>query len=208
MPNPLLANRPPVGVDGATPNTPNDRIAEAFGSTRNPYPFLAVDGPINRAKGQVMGLEAPTSIDVIATLARRAVQLDTPEALNTLLSQLRVGFAIFDYVRLDIFRNRWMTINRDITTQMGFIESDLGIRNLEEWWTRWSEDYYQTVGVAARSWAGLAVRAAALPFREAHQTQTDLRIYDQAIQALSEFEFRISTMLLPPPRAYQSPPPW
>lgn len=206
--NQRLGNRPPVGVSGPTPNTPNDRITHAFGSTLNPSPFLALHKSVNVAKGNVMGLEAPTDVTIIRTLAEQAVELDSPQVLNRLLSQLRVGFAIFDYMRLDVFRNRWVLANRDITTQMGYVESDLGIRNLEEWWTRWSGDYYEAVGVAARHWARTALAEAMLPFLQAHRNHVNLNIYDQALTALHEFEFLIATMLLPPPSQTQLPPPW
>lgn len=147
--NTRLGNHPPIGINGAIPDTPNDRIAHAFGSILNPSPFLAVDAIVNNAKGQIMGLQAPANVSEIGRLAREAVRLDTPQALDELLSQIRVGFDIFEYMKLDVFRNRWVIANRDITTQIGFLESDLGIRNLEEWWTRWSEDYYNTVNHAA-----------------------------------------------------------
>ena len=88
--NPVLAGLPAVGSDnGAQPSSPNDRIMEAFGSTQNPYPLLATDAGINGAKGKLMGLKVPFSIENIEKLAKAAVKADTDEAVQEVLTALQ-----------------------------------------------------------------------------------------------------------------------
>lgn len=85
---------PPVGgADGASPNTPNARVMEAFGSTKFPAPFLATAAAINGAKGKIMGLKVPITIEEIEKLAAAAVLADSEDAVNALLTAIRsVGF--------------------------------------------------------------------------------------------------------------------
>lgn len=86
-----LQNAPGVGgPNGAVPGTPNDRLMEAFGSNNYPYPLMPVDKQINGPKGKLMNLEAPVDLRTITRLANMAVQLDTPEAADALLSEMRI----------------------------------------------------------------------------------------------------------------------
>lgn len=99
--NAALQNRPPVGgPNGIAPENINDRLFQAFGSTEWPEPLMAVDGPINGAKGNIFkgrrtGRSArvnypgqPVSINKIKTKAREAVAADTTDAADDLLTQL------------------------------------------------------------------------------------------------------------------------
>jgi chitinase len=181
---------------------------EALGSINNPYPFLAVQGSVNGAKGRVLQTISPVDLDEITDMANDAVRLDTPQALNRLLSTLRLGFAAFEYMRLDAFQDRWRTVNNDIHTQLGYIESDLNIPNLQSWWSTWSRDYYNSVESSAQRWARRALARALQPFLQAHANGRRLRIYDQAFQALQEFDDRVLEMQLPPGPPIQLPPPW
>lgn len=89
--NALLAARPPVGgPNGVQPDSPNDRVMEAFGSDNYAYPFMAVDRQINGPKGRVMALHAATGIQTIRDLANTAVQDDTQADADALLQAVRV----------------------------------------------------------------------------------------------------------------------
>jgi chitinase len=89
--NPLLAARPPVGgADGIQPDSPNDRVMEAFGSNDFTDPFMAVDSQINGPKGRVMARRAPTAIDNIEIQAAVAVASDAQGDVDELLQMVRV----------------------------------------------------------------------------------------------------------------------
>ena len=86
-----LGKRPAIGLpSGARPDTPNDRIMEAFGTNTWREPLMAVDRQINAAKGRIMGLEQPVDIGVIRDRANDAVNRDSQRAVNVLLSSIRV----------------------------------------------------------------------------------------------------------------------
>ena len=89
--NALLAARPAAGGStGVQPDSPNDRVMEAFGSSNWPYPFLAVDKLINGPKGRIIRLHAATRIRTITQLANTAVREDTQGAADDLLQSIRV----------------------------------------------------------------------------------------------------------------------
>lgn len=89
--NAALAARPAVGgPNSAQPDTPNDRLMEAFGSYDWPYPFVPTDAEINGAKGKPMARRAPTSVDVVTALADDAVRDDTQADADVLLSSIRI----------------------------------------------------------------------------------------------------------------------
>ncbi|PTU17560.1 hypothetical protein P175DRAFT_096024 [Aspergillus ochraceoroseus IBT 24754] len=81
---------PPVGgPDGASLDTPNNRIMEAFGSTRFPAPLLATAARINTTKGKIMRFSRPFTITNIERLAKQAVKADGDEAVKKLLTPIR-----------------------------------------------------------------------------------------------------------------------
>ncbi|KAL4749617.1 hypothetical protein BDW72DRAFT_194648 [Aspergillus terricola var. indicus] len=87
-PNIKLAMRPRVGGSkGRSPARPNERLAEAFGSTINPSPFLAVQKSINLAKSKIM--------------------MPLVLAVDRLFSTVQVAFTTFDYLRHPDFEDRW-----------------------------------------------------------------------------------------------------
>ena len=65
-------------------------MMEAFGSDSYPFPLLPTDEQINGPKGSLMNLNAPASLSNIGRLARTAVRLDTLQAADTLLSEVRI----------------------------------------------------------------------------------------------------------------------
>jgi chitinase len=99
--NSALAARPPVGgPNGVQPETPNDRIMEAFGSFDYPYPFLPTDASINGAKGKFMQRHVPTALTVITDLANEAVRDDTQADADALLSSIRIVSYYHTYATL------------------------------------------------------------------------------------------------------------
>lgn len=91
QPNTKLGMRPRIGGSkGKSPAKPNERLAEAFGSTANPGPFLAVQKSINLAKSKIMRIQDPVGLDRIRGLVKKAVALDTPQAVDRLFSTIQV----------------------------------------------------------------------------------------------------------------------
>jgi hypothetical protein len=80
---------------------------EAFGSTKFPAPFLATAAAINGAKGKIMGLNAPFSIATIEKFAAAAVEADSDEAVNKLLTPVRI--VSFSFRHWERYRMRWLT---------------------------------------------------------------------------------------------------
>lgn len=76
--------------NGPAPYTCNDRIMETLGSIDNPWPLVPTDSAINGAKGLIMDLRAPISINSILDAARDAVRSDTRTDADALLSQVRI----------------------------------------------------------------------------------------------------------------------
>ncbi|KAJ5713915.1 CAZyme family GH18 [Penicillium malachiteum] len=95
--NAVLAGLPVVGSDnkGTRLQTPNDRIMEAFGSTYNPHPLLTTDAAINGVKGALMGLGPPFSTKTIEKLANAAVNADTDEAVQEVLTTIQAVRPLF-----------------------------------------------------------------------------------------------------------------
>lgn len=88
--NAALKSFPPVGnAAGISPATPNGRIMEALGSTKNMAPLLATAAGINAVKGKLMARVYPFSYDTIRTLATKAVTADSDDAVNELLTAIR-----------------------------------------------------------------------------------------------------------------------
>lgn len=88
--NAALKSFPPVGnAAGNSPATPNGRIMEAFGSTKNIAPLLATAAGINAVKGNLMARKVPFTCDRIRTLATSAVAADSDDAVNELLTAIR-----------------------------------------------------------------------------------------------------------------------
>jgi chitinase len=88
--NAALGARGPIGSsNGISPNTPNGRVMEAFGTRNYPSPLLVTDGKINGPKGRLMGLKAAAFIDRIRTLAAKAVKNDDSDSVSNLLTAIR-----------------------------------------------------------------------------------------------------------------------
>lgn len=86
-----LNNAPPVGSpEGAQPITANDRLMEAFGSDGWPQPLMPTDQQINGPKGNLMNLQAPIGLDVIAGLATRAAASGNQQDTDDLLQSVRI----------------------------------------------------------------------------------------------------------------------
>lgn len=105
-PNAKLGAMPQFGKmrKGKQPIRPSEYLAEAFGSERNPEPFMAVEKGINTAKRDIFLGQAPVHSDRLKKAAESAVKQDTDEAANKMLSMLQVvssyGFAL-DFTQAD-----------------------------------------------------------------------------------------------------------
>jgi chitinase len=88
--NAALREYPPIGSStGASPNTPNDRIIECFGTYLYREPLLLTHRGINGPKGRLIGLTNPVARLRIETLASAAVKLDNAKSVTNLLTAIR-----------------------------------------------------------------------------------------------------------------------
>ncbi|KAK3168025.1 hypothetical protein OEA41_004471 [Lepraria neglecta] len=204
-----LANAPAVGgLNGAKPLTPNDRMMEAFGSDDYPYPLLPTDQQINGPKGNLMNLNAPADLGGIGRLARTAVQQDTPQAADTLLSEVRVIFAIFEYMNTNDFATRFNAVRDQVRTQLGHIEQASGVQNLQSWWDVFTNDYFLQIEDWAQSWADQAITAAAAPYLSARNSGRNPRTYAQVINTMQQWHQLLATILRFPPYTGSMPLPY
>ncbi|PYI36129.1 hypothetical protein BP00DRAFT_432538 [Aspergillus indologenus CBS 114.80] len=200
--NSALGAMPPVGgADGASPNTPNDRIMEAFGSTKFPAPLLATAAGINAAKGRLMGFSRPFSIQRIETLANLAVQADSEEAVNNLLTAIRNPFGVFEYFRDNRVVGEWNNVLQQVGLQWAHIEQATGVPDLQNWWWVWAPDFFQYVEDFSQGWATDAIRIAAGAYTAARTAGRTLKTNDMVVQALSEFQSKVQTMKMPTMKA-------
>jgi hypothetical protein len=72
-----------------SPRRPTDRIAESFGTTRNPDPFLLTEAQINAAKGSLFALEVPLLLDTIEHRARiAATNVETAQQIQDSVNEM------------------------------------------------------------------------------------------------------------------------
>jgi chitinase len=194
-----LAARPAIGsADGVSPDTPNDRVMECFGSYDYPDPLLPTDKVLNGAKASIMRLRRPAHPDRIRRLAETAVREDSQGAADDLLSPIHDGIAVFEYMNRPNVVQRFNMVRQQIRRQMGYIEQDVpGARGLVDWWDEFSRDYFALVGQRAREWATDVIHAAAEPFVEAQQNGRNLQTYGQVLGALEEMLNDLNSMRLP-----------
>lgn len=96
-------------------------------------------------------------------------------------------------------------VRRQVRQQFTYIEVDLGVPNLADWWDLFSEDYFALVSQDAQDWAHRAINAAAAPFVEANSNGHNLNTYAQVLGALEEMLQAISGMHTPPEDAMSNP---
>lgn len=196
---PALGRRPAIGSNaGVSPDSPNDRVMECFGSYDYPDPFLPTDKQINGAKNYIMRLRQPATRDRVRRLAQEAVRTDSQQGLDELLSPIRAGIAVFEYLNRRDVVQRFNMVRRQIRQQMEYIEADVpGATGLARWWDVFTQDYFDLVGERARTWARDVIMAAAEPFEQARQAGVNLSIGNQAIGALEQMLEEIANMYVP-----------
>ncbi|RAL08484.1 uncharacterized protein BO97DRAFT_428310 [Aspergillus homomorphus CBS 101889] len=196
--NSALKALPPVGNPaGESPNTPDQRVMEAFGSNLNPGSLLATAAAINAAKGKIMGFTFPITIRPIEKLSAAAVKADSDEAVNQLLTAIRISFAVFEYFRDYRVVKQWNNVLQQVGLQCAHIEYVTGVSDLQNWWWLWAPDYFQAVENFAQGWATEAIRAAASAYIQARTAGRSLKTYDVVVAALSEFQSKIQMMKMP-----------
>ncbi|OGM50923.1 hypothetical protein ABOM_000717 [Aspergillus bombycis] len=193
-----LANKPAVGgPKGKRPAKPNERVAEAFGSRYNPYPFMAVQSEVNVMKGKIFELNDPVDLERIKKKAKECVKKDTEQAADELLSLFQQVFAAFEYIRDNQFEIRFNDVYNKVHQQLGFVEETTATSNLQDWWEVWTDDHFDTAIRDARRWARQAIREAQAPFIEAHNNGRHLAQYDRVMAALDEFKSLIAQIRRP-----------
>ncbi|KAJ5185855.1 hypothetical protein N7472_010695 [Penicillium cf. griseofulvum] len=196
--NAALGARPAVGSsNGISPNTPNARVMEAFGSRYYPSPILATDTNINGPKGRLMGLKAAASINRIRTLAEMAVKNDDTKSAANLLTAIRDGFSVFEYLNDPHVTRKWNTVLQQVALQWSYAEKDAGQAGLQEWWWEWAQDYLQLVEDNGQGWAAEAIQAAAGIYTNARVVGKTLATHEEVISALSSFQSKISNLHMP-----------
>jgi chitinase len=117
------------------------------------------------------------------------------------------GFATFEYLNTPHAILRWNAIRQQVRLQFSYIEQDLRVANLVDWWDLFTNDYFALVEQRAQQWAYEAIEAAAAPFVQAHDADRTLQTYEQVLGALEEMLQRITGMNLPPDTSMQTPQP-
>lgn len=119
--NSELAAKPKVGNGdkGKQPATPMERIAESFGSDENPFPFMAVEKGINTAKRDIFLGQDPVDLAKLKRKAKFAVNKDTDDAVNKMLSPLqnvRKSTLCLDFSKLTEFSRHLRHLHISETT--------------------------------------------------------------------------------------------
>ncbi|KAI7205542.1 hypothetical protein KC324_g233 [Hortaea werneckii] len=161
--HPPLGQHPPVGgPKGVAPVQANDRMMEAFGSTDWPEPLMPTDSGLNGAKGNLMNLQAPIGLTRIRTLARDAAGSGTSQDINHLLSAVRTGFALMEYMNNPDFARRLNLVRNQVRTQLGYIENAFAqhgtpVTGLQAWWDIFLPDYFLQIEQWAQNWTEDAI---------------------------------------------------
>jgi chitinase len=194
-----LAARPRIGsATGISPDSPNDRVMESLGSYDYPDPFVPTDKQVNGAKGAIMQLHQPATPNRVSRLAEEAVRLDSQGHLDDLLSAIRAGIAVFEYLNRQDVVERFNMVRRQVRLQLTYIEADVpGARGIAQWWDVFTQDYFDLVGERARIWARNVIQAAAEPFQQALHAGAPLAIGNQALGALEQMLDEIDNMVIP-----------
>ncbi|KAG2418851.1 hypothetical protein HFD88_001953 [Aspergillus terreus] len=192
--------RQAVGVGGgAAPATLGLRLAEAFGSTRNRYPFLPTWKQLNLAKGRALRLESPVSIESIRTSVRRALQSDTNEDVDALFSKIQMGLAAFQYMQEPGYHARFSNVHQEMYRQLYYGEQAWGQDGLQDWWEAWSADHLEQVARMAQDWAREALGEVWSGYLQARIAGRHLQTYDSVVQQLLEWEDEIAKLYVPKP---------
>ncbi|KAJ5426042.1 hypothetical protein N7465_001112 [Penicillium sp. CMV-2018d] len=217
MINDDLAKRPRVGGDkGTAPATLGLRLAEAFGSNYNRYPFMPTWKQLNIAKGLVMRFKKPVRMSHIRIALSNALHTDTNEDVDALFSLVQMvipakyswseekltilqGFTVFDYIHQRGFHARFSTVHQDMFEQLYFGEQAFKQKGLQDWWEAWSEDQMEEAARKAELWAREALGLILDGYVRAQNSGRHLQTYDSAIQQYLEFEDQLNQFYIPKP---------
>ena len=145
-----------------------------------------------------MGFQAATGVATITRLAKAAVLADTPAAADLLLQAIRVGFAVFDYIKSPDGAAKWNLVRRQVYVQFGYIENVYGVSNLQQWWLLFSADYFVGVQEHAQEWADQAITAALSEYLLAEEAGHVLSTHASVLSTLTEWsKDYVSGMVLP-----------
>ncbi|KAL4958978.1 uncharacterized protein BDV14DRAFT_194146 [Aspergillus stella-maris] len=203
--NEALAERPPIQVDqtgdpvGLQPDTPNDRLFEALGSNKYPYPFSLLERQVNAAKGRLMGGRAPTSLKKVRKDSTQALKTGKDEHINLMLQDIRIGISIFDYLNEPDVSKRFNAVQQQVQRQAGYIEVDVPeLPDLAVRWVEFFNDFVQTRQEFAQNWLRNAIFEALEPWLQAYDNnEVDLFQYAMVVTTLDGFLELIDTMVFP-----------
>ncbi|KAI7563528.1 hypothetical protein KC346_g21754, partial [Hortaea werneckii] len=134
--NPLLKKLPRIGSNkGPKPETINGRILTCLGAYGFRQPFNLLEKGVNIANGHLMQGHDPVEMGKIREKATALVRTDTPQAADELLSTIKIGFAVFEYIKHATAA--WLAVNEQMRTQLLNIEQATGHQTLVNWWDAW-----------------------------------------------------------------------
>ncbi|KAI7026582.1 glycoside hydrolase family 18 protein, partial [Hortaea werneckii] len=152
--NPLLKKMPRIGSNnGPRPGTINARLMTCLGAFGFRQPFSLLEKGTNIAKGKLMKGDNMVGLTNIETLTIKLIQEDTHEAADRLLSTIRTGFAVFEYLKNPHVTAAWAAVNEQMRTQFLNIEQVTGLDNLVDWWDAWLADFSIYISLRGQRWA-------------------------------------------------------
>ncbi|KAK4221175.1 hypothetical protein QBC38DRAFT_461775 [Podospora fimiseda] len=176
----------------------NERVMDSLGSCNYPDPLIPTSRELNQAKGTLMRLKRLAGPDRITDFATTAVFMDTQTSANELLSPIRAGFAVFEYLNRPHVVAQANMVYLQVRRQLEYIKEDLpGAAGIVAWWDLFIQDYFNVVGTRAQAWAREIIDVAAEPFFEARRAGRQLAIHDEVMEALQYFLNAIDTMTIP-----------
>ncbi|KAI2696119.1 CAZyme family GH18 [Penicillium roqueforti] len=198
-PNAKLGAMAQFGKDrnGKKPMSPAEYLAEAYGSERNPRPFMPVENGLNIAKRDIFLGKSPVQATKLRKAATSAVKADTDTAADKMLSLLQTAFSSFEYIRNEMFLERFDGVIDDTFTAWSNIEQATETYNLQNWHGLVLDAQFTYALDQARRWARESIRIARAPYVEAYEAGRSLATYDRVMTALDQFEDLISQIKMP-----------
>lgn len=142
--------------------------------------MVMLDEDLNLVKGRIMQNHEPWRIEEtednqtpIRDLARAGARNLNQQLINDALAQIRLVFAVFDYLNSPDVSPRFLRVNADQERELQNLENaayqawrlehpNAPTQDIVLWWRRWIEDRNALIGSNAREWVNRAVEA----FRE------------------------------------------
>jgi hypothetical protein len=141
------------------------------------FAMVMLEEDLNLVKGRIMQNYEPYSIEStkdnqspLREIARTGAQALNPRLLNYALTQIRLTFAVFDYLNSPDVSARFLRVIADHEREFQNLENAAYLawrlehprapaQDIVLWWRRWVEDQNALIGSNAREWVNRAVEA-------------------------------------------------